>query len=163
MLACIIPSMFMSPGSLPQAHRGSLEVKLVWLWSWPPGFIDRCNWDEYNSSVLVVYHGGFRIGIGIGISKYQHKTTWYWQEHMMTSLFHCNTQHVLLKCGITQHPVNSVFLTLNIAFSFPTTTVLYSKMFVHFCNCIDAVPFIAFQFQKKKQQQQQQQQQNQRR
>jgi len=31
MLVRIIPSMFMSPGSLPKEHRGSLDIKLAWV------------------------------------------------------------------------------------------------------------------------------------
>ena len=42
MLACIIPSMLMSPGSLLQARRGSLDVKLAW---------------EYEASLLVSLTG----------------------------------------------------------------------------------------------------------
>jgi len=34
MLACIIHSMFMSPSSLPQAHRGNLGMRLASGFHW---------------------------------------------------------------------------------------------------------------------------------
>ena len=54
-IGCIIPSMFMSPGSLPQAHKGSLDMNYeVSLLDSLTAATKRQN----NPSVLVVYVNG---------------------------------------------------------------------------------------------------------